>query len=112
MSGAISSPAWTRRRLTGAMASSDPQTDPRLLVLAPGDNIAVARLEVAADTILTVAGRPVRLPRGLGFGHKIAARTIRDDRKRVVKGKTRSCSVDPGDHRNLKKNNKKTKTVI
>src|SRR3546814_4329413 len=84
MSGAISSPAWTRRRLTGAMASSDPQTDPRLLVLAPGDNIAVARQEVAADTILTVAGRPVRLQRALGFGHKIAVRPIRAG-ERIVK---------------------------
>jgi altronate dehydratase small subunit len=66
------------------MANSDLQTDPRLLVLAPGDNIAVARQEVPADSMLTVAGRPVRLQRALGFGHKIAIRPIRAG-ERIVK---------------------------
>jgi hypothetical protein len=56
------------------MASSD--IDPRLLVLAPGDNIAIARLEIAAGTVLQVAGRQVTLQRALGFGHKIALRDI------------------------------------
>lgn len=58
------------------MASSDPATDPRLLVLAPGDNIAVARLEIPADIALQVAGKTIRLQRALGFGHKIAVRNI------------------------------------
>jgi hypothetical protein len=54
------------------MASSE--TDPRLPVLAPGDNIAAARLEIAAGRKLTVAGRSVKLRGALGFGHKIAMR--------------------------------------
>ncbi|MFN4311984.1 MAG: UxaA family hydrolase [Ferrovibrio sp.] len=58
------------------MASSDLATDPRLLMLAPGDNIAVARLEIPAGTELQVAGATVRLQRALGFGHKIALRNI------------------------------------
>lgn len=64
------------------MANSD--TDPRLLVLAPGDNIAVARLEIAAGTALQVAGRRVILQQALGFGHKIALRDIAAG-QRIVK---------------------------
>lgn len=64
------------------MASSE--TDPRLLVLAPGDNIAVARLEIAAGTVLQVAGCSVTLQRAMGFGHKIALREIAAG-ERIVK---------------------------
>lgn len=66
------------------MASSDTQTDARLLVLASGDNIAVAREEVPAGTMLTVAGNSVRLQRALGFGHKIALRRIAKG-ERIIK---------------------------
>lgn len=59
-------------------------TDSRLLVLAPGDNIAVARLEIAAGTVLQVAGKSVTLQRALGFGHKIALRDIAAG-ERIVK---------------------------
>lgn len=58
------------------MTANSDDTDPRLLVLAPGDNIAVARLEIAAGTELQVAGRRLPLQRALGFGHKIALRDI------------------------------------
>ena len=64
------------------MASSE--TDPRLLVLAPGDNVAVARLEIAEGTVLQVAGRSVTLQRAMGFGHKIALRDIAAG-ERIVK---------------------------
>lgn len=64
------------------MANSE--TDPRLLVLAPGDNIAVARQEIAAGTVLQVAGRSVTLQRAMGFGHKIALRDIAAG-ERIVK---------------------------
>lgn len=59
------------------MASSETaNTDPRLLVLAPGDNIAVARQEIAAGTRLLLAGHTVLLGRDLGFGHKLALAAI------------------------------------
>lgn len=67
------------------MASSD-HTDARLLVLAAGDNIAVARQEIAAGTVLTVAGRAVTLQRALGFGHKIAVRDIAPAEKIIKYG--------------------------
>jgi altronate dehydratase small subunit len=60
------------------------ETDPRLLVLAPGDNIAVARLEIAEGTVLQVAGKNVTLQRAMGFGHKIALREIAAG-ERIVK---------------------------
>jgi len=60
------------------------ETDLRLLVLAPGDNIAVARLEIAAGTVLQVAGQSVTLQRAMGFGHKIALREIAAG-ERIVK---------------------------
>lgn len=70
------------------MANSDDtavsDTDGRLLVLAPGDNIAVARLEIAAGTALQVSGRRVTLQHALGFGHKIALRDIAAG-ERIVK---------------------------
>lgn len=68
------------------MASSEMQTDPRLLVLAPGDNIAVARQEIAAGTELLVMGRHVTLQRAMGFGHKIAIRPIAKGEKVVKYG--------------------------
>ncbi len=68
------------------MANSDSATDSRLLVLAPGDNIAVARLEIAAGTALQVAGKSVTLDRALGFGHKIALRDIAAGEKIVKYG--------------------------
>lgn len=68
------------------MASSDHTTDPRLLILAPDDNIAVARLEIPADTALQVAGKAVRLQRALGFGHKLAVRNIATGEKIVKYG--------------------------
>lgn len=66
------------------MASSE--TDARLLVLAPGDNIAVARLEIASGTTVQVAGKSVTLQRALGFGHKIALRDIEAGEKIVKYG--------------------------
>lgn len=80
---------------------TDSDTDPRLLVLAPGDNIAVARLEIAAGTVLQVAGRRVTLQRALGFGHKIALRDIAAG-ERIVKygapiGRA-TTAIAPGDY--------------
>jgi hypothetical protein len=59
------------------MASSETaSSDPRLLVLASGDNIAVARQEIAAGSRLLVAGQAILLGRDLGFGHKLAVAPI------------------------------------
>ncbi|HEX6959574.1 MAG TPA: UxaA family hydrolase [Ferrovibrio sp.] len=58
--------------------------DARLLLLAAGDNVAVARQEIPADSLVMVAGRQVRLRQALGFGHKIAVKPIREG-ERIIK---------------------------
>lgn len=47
-------------------------TDPRVLVLAPGDNVAVARTDLEAGARLAVMGRPVTLKARILTGHKFA----------------------------------------
>jgi altronate dehydratase len=46
------------------------------LLLAPGDNIAVATQELAEGAQVVVAGLPVRLRGGVAVGHKFAVRAI------------------------------------
>lgn len=47
-------------------------TDPRLMLLAPGDSVYVLRDQIAAGETIHVEGRDVRQDRALGLGHKIA----------------------------------------
>ena len=51
-------------------------TDPRLLQLAPEDNVAVARRTIAAGEQILIAGRMVRVPVEIPVGHKLAVRPI------------------------------------
>lgn len=55
-------------------ASSD--TDPRVMVLSPGDNVAIARCDLDAGTQLTVQGRSVSLRERVLTGHKFAFRPV------------------------------------
>lgn len=52
------------------------KTDPRLLLLSPGDCVFVLRDRIAAGETILVEGQTVRLPVTLGLGHKIARRPI------------------------------------
>jgi len=54
--------------------SSD--TDPRVMVLAPGDNVAIARCDLDAGTQLTVQGCSVSLRERVLTGHKFAFRPV------------------------------------
>ncbi|MEX0960099.1 MAG: UxaA family hydrolase [Burkholderiales bacterium] len=47
-------------------------TDGRVMVLAPGDNVAVARTDLEAGTQLSVMGRLVTLEAKILTGHKFA----------------------------------------
>ena len=47
-----------------------------VLLLAPGDNIAVATTELAAGRELEVAGRSIVLKAGVDVGHKFAVQPI------------------------------------
>ena len=52
------------------------ETDPRVLVLAPGDNVAIARRDLDAGTRLTVQGHVVSLRERVLTGHKFAFRPV------------------------------------
>jgi altronate dehydratase small subunit len=48
------------------------KTDPRVLVLAPGDNVAIAKSDIPAATALQVMGVTVTLKAAMETGHKFA----------------------------------------
>ncbi len=54
------------------MNSPDKKTDPRVLVLAPGDNVAIAKSDIPAGTALQVMGVAVTLKAAMEVGHKFA----------------------------------------
>ena len=47
-------------------------TDPRLMLLSPGDSVYVLRDQIAASEAVMVNGVAVAFPQALGLGHKIA----------------------------------------
>lgn len=74
------------------------------LLLAPGDNIAVATRPLSAGTQLTVAGLPITLRAAVDVGHKFAVRTIAQG-ERVIKygapiGRA-IRAIDPGEYVHL-----------
>jgi len=82
--------------MTGA-----PDTDDRLLLLAPDDNVLVAREAIGAGEEILVTGRQVRIAGRVGLGHKIARRPIPTGGKAVKYGAPiGSATVDiaVGDH--------------
>jgi hypothetical protein len=48
------------------------KTDPRVLVLAPGDNVAIAKSDIPAGTTLQVMGVTVTVKTAMEVGHKFA----------------------------------------
>lgn len=63
-----------------------PGSDPRLLLLSPGDCVFVLRDRVAAGEEIMVEGRRVCVPAALGLGHKIARRAIAAGEKVIKYG--------------------------
>lgn len=53
-----------------------PDTDTRLLLLAPEDNVLIARAPIAAGESLLLEGRAITLAQALSLGHKLARRAI------------------------------------
>ena len=70
-------------------------TDPRLLLLSPGDNVLVLRAQIEADEMIVVEGVRVRVARRLGLGHKLARGPIRaGDKVRKYGAPIGSASAD------------------
>ena len=72
-----------------------------VLLLASGDNIAVATAELAAGTEREIAGRKVVLRDRLDLGHKFAVRPIRAGERIVKYGApigSATRDIEPGEY--------------
>ena len=63
-----------------------PATDPRLLQLAPEDNVAVAKTTIPAGEPLRIAGDTVICSQALPTGHKVAIAPIAAGEKVIKYG--------------------------
>jgi len=79
-------------------------TDPRLLLLAPGDTVFVLRGPVEAGETIRVEGRAVTVPQRLGLGHKIARLAVAPGGKVLKYGApigSATQAIAPGEHVHL-----------
>jgi predicted RecA/RadA family phage recombinase len=61
-------------------------TDSRVMVLAPGDNVAIAKTDLAQGTRLEVMGEKVTLQAKILTGHKFAFKAVAKGEKLVKYG--------------------------
>jgi len=78
--------------------------DSRVLLLAPGDNVAIARCDLASGTVLVVQGQRVTLRDRILTGHKFAFRAVAQG-ERILKysapiGRA-ICAIEPGETMHL-----------
>jgi hypothetical protein len=79
-------------------------TDPRLMLLSPGDSVYVLRDQIAAGEAVMVEGMAVAFAQPLGLGHKIARLPVAVGEKVVKYGAPigrASRAIAPGDHVHL-----------
>lgn len=79
-------------------------TDPRLLLLAPEDNILVLRAAIKEGETVMVTGQAVAVPQRIGLGHKLARRAISAGDKVLKYGApigSATCDIAVGDHVHL-----------
>jgi SAF domain len=79
-------------------------TDPRLMLLSPGDTVYVLRDQIAAGEAVMVGGVAVAFPQALGLGHKIARLAAAKGEQVIKYGAPigRACrAIAPGDHVHL-----------
>lgn len=86
------------------MAEDADTTDPRLLVLAPDDNVFVLRQAIEAGETIRIVGRSIAIGRRLGLGHKIARKAIRGGEQVIKYGAPigrATADIAIGDHVHL-----------
>ncbi len=79
-------------------------TDPRLMLLSPGDTVYVLRDQIAAGEAVMVEGIAVSFPQALGLGHKIARLAVVSGDRMIKYGAPigrASRAIAPGDHVHL-----------
>lgn len=80
------------------------ETDPRLLLLSPEDNVFVIRGTLNAGEDIVVSGQTVRVAAQIGLGHKIARQDISKGTKILKYGVPIGLAtqdIRPGDHVHL-----------
>jgi hypothetical protein len=83
------------------MTGTTAKTDTRVLVLAPGDNVAIAKSDIASGTTLTVMGQAVTLKTRVEVGHKFAFKRVAKGEKLVKYGApigVATQDIAPGDY--------------
>jgi hypothetical protein len=79
-------------------------TDPRLMLLSPGDSVYVLRDQIAAGEAVMVDGNAVTFAGALGLGHKIARVAVASGQQIIKYGAPigrASRAITPGDHVHL-----------
>lgn len=79
-------------------------TDPRLILLSPGDSVYVLRDQIAAGEAVMVEGVAVAFTQALGLGHKVARLPVAKGDKVIKYGAPigrASRAIAPGDHVHL-----------
>ena len=77
------------------------QTDPRLLLLSPLDNVLVLREPVPAGQVLMVEGVPCATDFAVPLGHKLARRSIEQGEKIIKYGApigSATADIETGAH--------------
>lgn len=80
------------------------QTDARVLILAPDDNVAIAKTDVPAATTLQVMGANVTLAENILTGHKFAFKPVRKGETIIKYGAPigiASQDISPGESMHL-----------
>ena len=79
-------------------------SDDRLILLAPEDNVFVARASIAQSEAVVMDGTPVVVSANVSMGHKLARRAIAPGDK-VLKYAapigSATTAISPGDHVHL-----------
>lgn len=76
-------------------------TDPRLILLSPGDSVYVLRDQIAAGEAVMVGGVAVTFAEAIGLGHKIARLPVAEGDKVIKYGAPigrASRAIPLGDH--------------
>lgn len=86
------------------MSKTPETTDPRVMILAPGDNVAVARTDIRQGTALKVMGTDITLKATVLTGHKFAFTPVRKGEKLVKYGApigVATQDIAPGDYMHI-----------
>lgn len=79
-------------------------TDPRVLILAPGDNVGIARSDLSAGASLDVLGARVTLREKVLTGHKFAFKPVKKGETIVKYGAPIGIAtqdIAPGDYMHI-----------